>query len=201
MKELLIASNNEGKIKEFRKLFQAFNIHVSSLRDLENPIDIPETGTTFHENAQLKSEGISTRFGKMVIADDSGLVIDALNGRPGIISARFAGSEKNDSKNIDKVLDELKNVPMLKRTARFVCVLAISAPGVQTQFVEGVCEGIITEERIGDQGFGYDPIFYLPGLGKTMAELTSEEKNKISHRAIAMQKLMDVLPKWMEGES
>ncbi|MBM7644745.1 XTP/dITP diphosphohydrolase [Scopulibacillus daqui] len=200
MKKLLIASNNEGKIKEFKKLFRDFDVQVSSLRDLEQPIDIPETGTTFHENAKLKAEGISNIMKTITIADDSGLVIDALDGRPGVFSARFAGTEKNDDKNIDKVLEELKNVPMDQRTARFVCVLAISAPGKETRFVEGVCEGIITEERIGNQGFGYDPIFYLPELGRTMAELSSDEKNKISHRAQAMQKLMKYWPEWMEGE-
>jgi XTP/dITP diphosphohydrolase len=128
-----------------------------------------------------------------VVADDSGLEVDALNGEPGVYSARYAGLEKSDEKNIDKVLEKLEGIPDSERTARFQCALALALPGKDTVVVRGNCEGIITHERVGEQGFGYDPIFYVPSLQKTLAELPKEEKNKISHRAKALQKLEGVI--------
>ncbi|WP_349408062.1 XTP/dITP diphosphatase [Pseudalkalibacillus sp. SCS-8] len=189
MKQLIIASHNEGKVKEFRKMFEGFGLDVVSLRDLDYHEEIEETGSTFEENATIKAETISKQFNQTVIADDSGLVIDALDGRPGVYSARYAGEEKNDDANMDKVLYELKSVHEADRTARFISVLAIAQPGKETSIVQGKCEGLITEEKIGDNGFGYDPIFYVPSLGKTMAQLEPEQKNELSHRANAMKEL------------
>ena len=195
MKKVMIATKNPGKAKEFADLFQKYGIRVQSLLDMENSIDVEETGTTFAENAILKAETISERSGEAVIADDSGLVIDALDGWPGVYSARYAGLEKNDLANIEKVLKELKGVPLEKRTARFVCVLAVAIPGEETLTFEGQCSGLITREKSGNNGFGYDPIFYLPEKGQTLAELTKQEKNLISHRAVALRKLTD---KWLD---
>jgi len=189
MQKVLIASKNEGKIKEFHQLLFPLGFEVTSLNDLPDAPDVEETGETFQENAGLKSEAISNKYHCMAISDDSGLVIDALDGRPGVYSARYAGEEKDDQKNIEKVLEELKGVPMEERTAHFVCVLAVSRPGEATFFVEGQCHGLIAEAPAGDGGFGYDPIFLIPEKGKTFAELSSEEKNLISHRARALKML------------
>ncbi|MFC4320994.1 XTP/dITP diphosphatase [Litchfieldia salsa] len=189
MKEIIIATKNKGKVKDFEQLFKTKGFVVKSLLDYPEITDVEETGETFAENAKLKSQQISTLFNRIVIADDSGLSIDALNGEPGIYSARYAGEEKNDGSNIEKVLDRLEGVPQDKRTARFHCALSVTVPNQETYVVEGTCEGVITTKPEGKNGFGYDPIFYIPEQNKTMAELSSEEKNKISHRANALKKL------------
>ncbi|MGP4041678.1 XTP/dITP diphosphatase [Gracilibacillus sp. D59] len=190
MEELIIATKNIGKMKDFKGLFEPLGIEVSSLLDLSEPIDdIEETGATFEENAAIKAEAICEKFNIPVIADDSGIEIDALNGAPGVYSARYAGEEKDDKANLEKVLTEIQDVPQLKRTGRFVCVLAIAQPGQQTIFKRGECEGTIGYEAIGKNGFGYDPIFYPTGSAKTMAEMTPEEKNQISHRKKALDKI------------
>lgn len=197
MKEILIATKNVGKAKEFKTLFDRYGIQVKSLLDFEEELpDIEETGSTFEENAALKSEGIAELLNMAVMADDSGLVIDALDGRPGIYSARYAGEPKDDKKNIEKVLMELENVPLEERTARFVCVLSVSIPGQPTIYKKGYCEGTIALEEKGTHGFGYDPIFIPKGYSQTMAELDPEEKNKISHRKNAMVQLED----WIKNQ-
>ncbi|MBS4173738.1 XTP/dITP diphosphatase [Bacillus sp. FJAT-49736] len=188
-KEIIIATKNKGKAKEFERLFAPYHIRVLTLLDFPDVSDIEETGNTFEENALLKAEAISKQFHTMVISDDSGLVIDALNGRPGVFSARFAGENKDDEANINKVLSELKDVPQENRTARFYCAIALAIPDEKTITVSGVCEGEILKEKRGTNGFGYDPIFFIKEKGLTMAELSSEEKNKLSHRAKAIQKL------------
>ncbi|RDU36276.1 non-canonical purine NTP pyrophosphatase [Neobacillus piezotolerans] len=193
MKEVIIATKNPGKAKEFEAIFAERGIQVLTLLDFPDAPDVEETGTTFAENAILKAETISQKLKKAVIGDDSGLIIDALDGRPGIFSARYAGEQKNDDANIDKVLSELKGVPEDKRTARFFCALAMAVPGKETITVEGTCEGRILEERRGTNGFGYDPVFYVQGLGCSMAELSKDEKNAISHRANALKALERVL--------
>jgi XTP/dITP diphosphohydrolase len=198
MKELIIASKNEGKVREFKEMLEPKGFKVLSLLDLNEAPDVEETGKTFDENAILKAETISNMLKKPVIADDSGLSIDALNGEPGVYSARYAGNEKNDEKNIEKVLEKLKGVPHEQRTARFQCVLALAIPGQKTITVEGVCEGIITKQPIGQNGFGYDPIFYVQEKGKTMAQLEKKEKNQISHRANALKKLEKIINHWGE---
>ncbi len=189
VKEVIIATKNPGKAKEFTEMFSSRGIAVKTLLDYPAAPEIEETGQTFEENAILKAETVSQFLEKMVISDDSGLIVDALNGRPGIFSARYAGEEKNDEANIDKVLQELIGVSVEKRTARFYCALAMAIPGRETVTVSGTCEGRILETRQGTNGFGYDPIFFVSEKNHSMAELSAGEKNKISHRANALKKL------------
>ena len=193
MKTVLIATKNKGKAKEFETLFSPKGIKVITLLDIENAIDVEETGSTFEENALLKANVISELLQMPVLSDDSGLVIDALDGRPGIFSARYAGLQKDDQANIEKVLDELKGVPAEKRTARFYCAIALVGPNMEPITVSGTCEGTISEAPDGENGFGYDPIFFLPERQTTMANLEAEEKNRISHRANALKELEKVL--------
>lgn len=190
MKKIIIATKNPGKAKEFKEFFLEYKVEAVSLLDLSESVeDIEETGTTFEANAALKAEQIAKQFKTPVLADDSGLVIDALDGRPGVHSARYAGKPKDDRANTEKVLKELKDITDSVRTARFVCVLAIAAPGKETSFTKGHCEGKITDVPKGSYGFGYDPIFISDGYSKTLAELPPDEKNKISHRKNAMMHL------------
>jgi XTP/dITP diphosphohydrolase len=198
MKEVIIATKNPGKAKEFEHIFASRGIVVRTLLDFPEIPEVEETGLTFEENAILKAEAVSQALGKMVIGDDSGLMVDALEGRPGIYSARYAGEPKNDQNNTDKVLSELKGLPEEKRSARFYCALAVAVPGQESITVSGTCEGRILEERRGTNGFGYDPVFYVPEKGLAMAELSSEGKNKISHRANALKKLEVVLDSILE---
>lgn len=192
MRKLLIATQNEGKVKEFKRRFESDDLRVLSLLDIEGAPDVAETGSTFAENAVLKAEAIMKLTNHPVIADDSGLVIDALDGDPGVYSARYAGPEKDDEANIDKVLKEMKDVPKEKRNASFHCLLAVAIPGQNTEIFSGACNGMITHERSGSYGFGYDPIFYVPSYDKTMAELSPEEKDAISHRGQALDRLEEV---------
>ncbi|MCY9175408.1 XTP/dITP diphosphatase [Bacillus inaquosorum] len=193
MKEAIIATHNPGKVKEFKEILEPKGYDVKSLAEIGFTEEIEETGHTFEENAILKAEAVTRAVNKMVIADDSGLSIDNLGGRPGVYSARYAGEQKDDQANIDKVLSELKGIEKEQRTARFRCALAVSIPGEETKTVEGHVEGYIAEEPRGEYGFGYDPIFIVKDKDKTMAELTSDEKNKISHRADALKKLSKLL--------
>lgn len=192
MRKLLVATKNKGKVKEFKRRFETDELQVISLLDLDEDLDVEETGTTFAENAVLKAETIMRMTNQIVIADDSGLVIDALDGEPGVYSARYAGPEKDDEANINKVLSEMKSVPDEKRTASFQCLLAVAIPDKKTEVFSGSCDGRIAHERSGYEGFGYDPIFYLPSYQKTMAELTPEEKDAISHRGKALDRLQEV---------
>lgn len=199
MNEVIIATKNPGKAKEFEHIFSSRGIKVRTLLDFPEIPDVDETGSTFEENAILKAEAVAQALGKMVIGDDSGLIVDALEGRPGIYSARYAGEPKNDENNTDKVLSELKGLPEEKRSARFYCALAVAIPGQETRTVSGTCEGRILEERRGSNGFGYDPVFFVPEKELAMAELSSDEKNKISHRANALKKLDVVLDSILES--
>lgn len=199
MQEVIIATKNAGKAREFERMFKPLGYEVKTLLDYPDFQDVEETGSTFEENAILKAEAVSEAFGRMVIADDSGLIIDALGGKPGIYSARYAGEEKNDQKNMEKVLDELKNIPDHKRQARFYCALAVAAPGKTTITAAGTCEGHILREKRGTNGFGYDPIFFAEEKDKAMAELMPEEKSLISHRANALKKLEELLPSFVAG--
>lgn len=196
MRQIIIATNNKGKVKEFRDLFASYHIDVQSLLDLNDSISpVEETGKTFLENAQLKAEQTSDQLHMPVLADDSGLVIDALGGRPGIFSARYSGEDATDQANIDRVMQELEGVPFADRSARFVCVLALSLLNGQTIYRKGYCEGKIAFTQAGDQGFGYDPIFIPEGYEETMAELSPTIKNKISHRRHAIDQLNEWLNK------
>ncbi|MDZ5712392.1 XTP/dITP diphosphatase [Jeotgalibacillus haloalkalitolerans] len=189
MKKIIIATNNQGKAKDFEKLLNPLGYEVKTLADYPALEEVEETGVTFAENAALKAETISQQLGVSVIADDSGLIVDALDGEPGVFSARYAGAEKDDQKNIEKVLLKLQGVPDDKRTARFHCTLALAEPGEETLLFTGEAEGYITAKPSGENGFGYDPIFYTEVYQKTFAELTADEKNQISHRANALRKL------------
>lgn len=193
MDELIIATKNAGKAKEFQQFFAQLHIRVKSLLDFDDLPDVEETGTTFAENARLKAETIAELLNMPVLADDSGLEIDALQGRPGIYSARYAGVDKDDEANIRKVLEEMQSVPMEKRTARFVCVLALAEKGKETVITEGYCEGKIALHPAGENGFGYDPIFIPEGYTNTLAELNPSVKQEISHRRHAMDQLQALL--------
>jgi XTP/dITP diphosphohydrolase len=194
MKKIIIATKNKGKILEFRDFFRRFDIEVASLLDLESEMpDIAETGATFEENAAIKAEAIAALLNQPVLADDSGLMVDALNGEPGVYSARYAGEAKSDEANNEKLLKELENTVEDLRTAQFVCVLAIAKPGEETIFRTGYCNGKIGFFSKGNNGFGYDPLFIPNGFEQTMAELSPETKNKISHRSQAIGKLEEGL--------
>lgn len=194
MKQVIIATKNKGKAKDFEAIFNPYGFEVLTLHDVANDMDVEETGTTFEENAVLKAEALAERLQTFVIADDSGLAIDALNGAPGVYSARYAGEEKSDDANMQKVLTELKDVVDEKRTARFCCAIALSGPNMETKTAFGTCEGVIAHEKKGTNGFGYDPIFFVPTLGKMMAELLPSEKAAISHRGNAIKKIEAELP-------
>lgn len=171
MKRMIIATKNKGKIAEFQQLFAKKGVEIRSLLDYDDVPDVEETGKTFAENAILKATTIANMFHEPVIADDSGLIVDALNGEPGVYSARYAGEGKNDQANIEKVLTKLQGVPFEQRTARFHCTLAVAKPNGDVTTVDGVCEGYITEEPVGENGFGYDPIFFVPEKQRTMATI------------------------------
>ncbi|MGE7779570.1 XTP/dITP diphosphatase [Peribacillus sp. NPDC097264] len=200
MKTVIIATKNKGKANEFKNMFAAKGYEVKTLLDLPDSPDVEETGTTFEENAILKAEAIAHKVGLFVLADDSGLIVDALDGRPGVYSARYAGEDKVDEANTEKVLRELEGVPEEERTARFYCALALASPNQETITVSGTMEGFITKQPIGTNGFGYDPIFFVKEQGKTNAELTKEEKNNISHRANALKALDEKLEEFLKRE-
>lgn len=192
--KLLIATKNKGKVHDFQVLFEPLGVTVLSLLDLdEEPEDVEETGSTFEENAVLKAEAMAEALNMPVVSDDSGLAIDYLDGKPGVFSARYAGQHGDDEANIDKVLSELDGVQESLRQAQFVCCLAYKIPNQPVITTFGQCEGHITEKRYGTNGFGYDPIFKPLGYNKTMAELSKEEKGRISHRGDALAKLKATL--------
>lgn len=196
---LVVATRNFGKFREFAHLLDGLPLRLLSLRDFPKLELPPEEGDTYAANALAKARAVAAATGFAALGDDSGLEVDALGGRPGVRSARFAGEEKDDAANNRKLLALLKDVPWEKRTARFRCVLALvypapaaAAPFVET-LVEGTCEGIIAFSPRGEHGFGYDPLFYLPDYGCTMGELPEEVKNRLSHRARAVEKARPLL--------
>jgi len=204
-KTLLVATRNRGKSKEFREAFEKIGIGVKDLHDVEGIPDIEETGTTFEENAFLKAKTVADIVGMPVLADDSGLCVDALEGAPGVYSARYAGEPANDAANNAKLLRELEGRSVespssreelgdakLLSTARFMCSLVLYDPSDDSKLhAEGSVEGYILSKARGDGGFGYDPLFWLPSHSRSMAELSLEEKNAISHRGNALKKLLD----------
>ncbi|MGO3050155.1 non-canonical purine NTP pyrophosphatase [Staphylococcus casei] len=189
MEDIVIATNNKGKINDFKVIFPEYN--VIGISEIIEGFDVEETGETFEDNAKLKSEAAAKALNKRVIADDSGLEVFALNGEPGVYSARYAGVDKDDEANIDKVLKNLGDT--VNRNAQFVCVISMSAPGEETVQFKGTVQGEITLSKIGDNGFGYDPIFYIAEKNKTMAQLTVEEKSELSHRGKAIEQLRHYL--------
>lgn len=191
LKELIFASHNKGKIKEIKELLTPLNITVKTSDDIEIP-DVEETGTTFAENSLLKSSAIAKMTGIACIADDSGLCVDALNGAPGVYSARYAPNRDFD-KGMEKLLTEMKESSNKSRSAHFSCVISLAYPDGRHEIFEGRVDGHIAEKKQGNGGFGYDPLFIPDGFDKSFAELGSEIKNNISHRARAMQKLLAYL--------
>ena len=200
-KKIVIATKNPGKARDFAVLFEPKGYEVVTLLDYPEIEDVEETGYTFETNARKKAETIAELLGMTVLADDSGICIDALDGQPGVFSARFAGGMKSDAANNAKVLAMLGSQENPSRKAHFHCTLVLAHPDRESLVVEGDIEGEIAEFPIGDYGFGYDPLFYLPHLGKTMAELSDVEKNQISHRAIALKNLEKNWAAWLEKEA
>lgn len=187
IEKIVLATGNKGKLREFRGLLEGVFGNIVSLNDLESPPEVTEDGETFRENALKKARAIAAYSGIPALADDSGLEVEALGGRPGVYSARYAGEGAVDTDNIAKLLSELQGVA--NRKARFVCFIALVTPGGKEVTAEGTCEGVILTEPRGEGGFGYDPVFFLPEYDKTMAEIPGELKNKISHRARACESL------------
>jgi len=191
--KLLLATKNRGKIKEIIRLLKGQRVEVLTLDDFPG-ISLPkEDRSTFKGNA-LKKARVAGETGLAAISDDSGLCVDALGGRPGVLSARYAGDDATDEKNCEKLLLEMKDVPEGKRTASFVCVIALFLPSGKEKTFEGRLEGVIAAKPKGRGGFGYDPVFFLPGKNKTLAELKPEEKNLLSHRGAALKRFKKNLP-------
>lgn len=189
MTKLLIATTNTGKVAEIAELLSDLNYEVIGLADLPQALpDVEETGTTFAANALLKAKYYHAQTGLLALADDSGLEVDALDGRPGVYSARYAGVGASDAAKIAKLLEELRDVPAAERTGRFVCVIALVGSGVSKTFT-GTCAGLLADAPRGTNGFGYDPVFIEPSSGRSFAELTRAEKAAISHRGRALQQM------------
>ena len=186
---LVLATKNKGKIAEFRELFEGMSVSLKSLDDFGPIPEVVEDGETFEDNAVKKARFTARVLGFPAIADDSGLVVEALGGRPGVYSSRYAGDHATDLDNNLKLLKDMEDIK--DRKAYFLCVLAIAVPRGPALIYEGKCNGIITHDMRGGQGFGYDPLFYHPPSGKTFAEMSSEEKNRLSHRGKAMLELKE----------
>jgi len=192
--KILVATHNKGKLREFAHLLDNLAIDWLTLDDAGIAIDIPETGATFEDNARLKASGYAAMSGMVTLADDSGLEVDALNGDPGVYSARYGLPEAKTSEDrYNLLLRNLEAVPDHKRTARFRCVIALAVPDADMIVASGACEGVIIHQPRGANGFGYDPVFFMPEQGKTMAELDPALKNQISHRAVAVRAIRPML--------
>lgn len=187
---LLIATTNPGKVREYRALLSGLDLDLIGLKDVGIEVDVAETGDTYAANAELKAREYARLSGLMTLADDSGLEVEALNGRPGVHSARYA---PNSSTRIQKLLGEMIDVPDDRRAAHFQCVIALAAPDGTLTTTAGSCAGVIAREARGSNGFGFDPVFYLPEHSATLAELPEDFKNQISHRARAAQKMRVIL--------
>ena len=198
-RRIVLATHNRDKLKEIRRLLDPAQFELLTLDDFDDFPEIEEDGATLEENALKKAREVYRATGLLSVADDTGLEVDALGGRPGVYSSRFAGENASYADNVRKLLEEMKDVPPDERTARFRCVVAIVDRRRETT-VEGVCEGRITTEPRGQGGFGYDPVFWVPEAGKTFAEMSAEEKNTISHRGRAFRKAAQVLQQWFGGE-
>ncbi len=196
MRNLLLATTNNHKLHEYRAIFSGIPFKLLSLHDIQLDMDVEETGTTFVENAELKAIAYARASGILSLADDSGLEIDAMGGAPGVYSARFAGKDATYAERFRLILEQLHGLPAEQRTARFRCAIAIAEPSGYCRTVEGTMEGVIAEAPRGGNGFGYDPIFLVPALGKTNAELSAKQKNSISHRGRAAQLAVPLLSNW-----
>ncbi len=196
MRALLLATTNRHKLNEYRAIFSTLPFTLLSLADIQLDMDVEETGTTLLENAELKAHTYAQASGLLSLADDSGLEIDALGGAPGVYSARFAGVNTPYEERFRLLFERMQGIPQSQRTARFRCVISVAEPSGYCRSVEGVMEGVIADAARGEHGFGYDPIFLLTELGKTNAELPSEQKNSISHRGRAARKARELLENW-----
>lgn len=195
MKEIVIASYNKGKVAEFKKALAHLPVTVLSLADFDRIPEAVETGSTFAENAVLKARHYQEYTKKACLADDSGLAVAALNGAPGVLSARYAGEQASDTQNNEKLLAAMQRIT--DRQARFCCVLAFLDTDDTLLTTEGYCEGILLQAPRGTGGFGYDPLFFIPALNKSMAEISLEKKNKISHRGMAVRHMVDKMAGYM----
>ena len=191
--KVIMATSNKDKVREIREMLANTGIEIVSLKEAGISVDIEENGTSFDENAAIKAETIRNLTGQLTIADDSGLAIDYLDGAPGVYSSRFMGEDTSYTIKNNAILEKLKGVPDEKRSARFVCSMAIAYPDGHTDLVQGIMEGRIAYQIAGEGGFGYDPIFFLPEKNCTSAELTDDEKNEISHRGQALRQVIKIL--------
>jgi XTP/dITP diphosphohydrolase len=199
LNKLLVATNNPGKLREYRELLTDLVLELTLPSQEGIHLEVDESGATFEENARIKALAYAQTSGLLTLADDSGLEVDALNGAPGVYSARYAGSEASDADRYQKLLAALAGVPPEKRTARFRCVVALARPNGVIDTAEGTCEGQIGFAPRGEHGFGYDPVFIVKGYaGKTLAELPPKEKNRISHRARAVMAIYPRLARLMD---
>jgi len=197
MPRLLLATNNAGKVAEFRRLLAGCGWDIVTPVDVGVNVHVEETGQSYAENATIKSVQYAKAAGMVALADDSGLEVDALGGRPGVLSARYGGANRTDAERVRALLQELAGVAEDERTARFRCVIAVADPGGRMELAEGAVEGRIASEPRGEDGFGYDPVFLLPQRGMTLAELPADEKNDISHRGNAARRARKILETWL----
>ncbi len=193
LSELVLATRNRNKVKEIREILKGLKLNILTVDDFPGCPEVIEDGATFEENAVKKARAVSRFTGKAALSDDSGLEVDALNGEPGIHSARYAGEGCNYDDNNNKLLGLMKDIPEERSQARFICVAVLCRPDGELMTARGVCEGVLGKERRGSNGFGYDPVFIVPEYGKTFAELDSELKNRISHRARAFNNIKELL--------
>lgn len=191
--KLLLATNNKGKVREYRHLLHDLPYELVTLAEQNITTVVAETGQSLEDNAQLKATALAKESRLITLADDSGLEVDALGGEPGLLSARYAGEDASDKERVRYLLARLEGVPWEKRKARFRCVIALAKPDGQVELCQGERRGYITFAPKGEQGFGYDPVFYLPELDKTMAELSLEIKNQVSHRGQAARQVQQKL--------
>lgn len=192
--KLLVATHNQGKVKEYRELLSSLPVDLVSLDDLAITEEVEETGSTFYDNAWLKARAYSALGSMLTLSDDSGLEVDALGGEPGVHSARYGGDAcGTDEERVDLLLSNLRGIPWENRTARFRCCIAVCVPGGKDISVVGSVAGMIQYEPEGTEGFGYDPVFYLPSFGRTIAQLSMDEKNRISHRGNATGRVVSAL--------
>lgn len=200
-KRLVLSTNNMNKLEEIRDILKDLPIEVLAKKDIgASNFNIEEDGTTLEENSIKKAKTLSEKTDYLVMADDSGLFVDKLNGEPGVFSSRYAGEEGNDEKNNQKLMSSMENIPLIERTARFRTIITLITEDKEIITVEGECKGHIGYEPKGDNGFGYDPLFIPYGYDKTFGELSEEIKNKISHRGKALEKMKEVLIKLIEGK-
>lgn len=188
--DFVVATQNKDKILEITEILKDMPFHIVSMSDAGFDLDIEETGLTFEENALIKAQAVHDAIGGYVMADDSGLSIDALGGAPGIYSARFHGKDSTYDEKIAALWDLLRNVPLFERTAHFICAIAVILPDGSHFVVRGEIDGIIYDKKVGENGFGYDPVFYVPSLKKTTAQLLPSEKHMISHRGKALRAML-----------